>query len=260
MKTNSRMPVLFAGHGSPMNAVEKTEFGDGLHLLGSMLPRPKSILIISAHWQTSGTQVVGSERPQIIHDFYGFPEKLFKFNYPALGSPALASRVQELLPRAEVTEKWGLDHGSWSVLTHLFTKGDIPVVQMSLDENLSLAEHYALAQKLKPLRDEGVLIIGSGNIIHNLRQMRMTDSTSMALPWAVKFDGEIARALEERRHEDLVNFETLWPEEGRLSVPTLEHYIPLLYTAAVTDSEDTLTFPITGYQMAAISMRTALWA
>lgn len=259
MNAHQKTPVLFAGHGSPMNAIEETVFGQQLRALGAKLPRPRAILMISAHWQTVGTQVVGSERPQIIHDFYGFPERLFKLDYPVQGAPDVAKRVHQLIPSAKVTRSWGLDHGSWSVLVHLFAAADIPVLQMSLDETLSAAEHYALAQSLKPLRDEGVLIIGSGNIIHNLRMMQQTSSVTDAPKWAQDFDQHIAEALEERSSEKLTNIEKHWPAEARLAVPTPEHYWPLLYCAAIADASDSLTFPITGFQLASISMRSALW-
>jgi 4,5-DOPA dioxygenase extradiol len=259
MGTQEKMPVLFAGHGSPMNAVDKTVFGELLAALGPQLPRPRCILVISAHWQTAGSQVVGSERPQIIHDFYGFPERLFQLDYPAQGSPEMAKRIAELIPSAKITKGWGLDHGSWSVLVHLYNKADIPVLQMSLDETLTFEEHYKLAQSLKPLREEGVLIVGSGNIVHNLREMQRTSSTTEAPAWAMDFDTNIANALMERDSEKLIHIKKHWPKQAALSVPTAEHYLPLLYTAALSELSDTLTFPITGFQLATISMRTALW-
>jgi 4,5-DOPA dioxygenase extradiol len=258
---NKKMPVLFAGHGSPMNAVEKTVFGDELAELRQRLPTPQAILVISAHWQTDGTQLVGSANPQTIHDFYGFPEHLFKVNYPAPGSPTLAKRIQSLLPQSKITRSWGLDHGAWSILIHLFPNANIPVLQMSLDENLSLAEHYALARSLKVLREEGVLVIGSGNIVHNLRMARWSSSSQdrSTYDWSLAFDNHIKKALEERDYLKLLEFEKEWPEEAQKAVPTLEHYLPLLYSFALTDESDVLSFPIEGFQMAAISMRTALW-
>lgn len=258
---NQKMPVLFAGHGSPMNAVDKTVFGDQLAELRERLPRPKSILVISAHWQTSGTQLVGSSNPQTIHDFYGFPEQLFNVKYPAPGAPALARRIQLLIPEAKVVRSWGLDHGAWSVLIHLFPEADIPVLQMSLDENLSLHQHFELAQKLKELRQEGVLIIGSGNIVHNLRAAKWFErDKSASYDWSESFDRYIKQALEERNQAKLLEFEKSGGAEAKLAVPTLEHYLPLVYAYGVTDEADILSFPIEGFQMASISMRTALWA
>jgi 4,5-DOPA dioxygenase extradiol len=253
-----RMPVVFAGHGSPMNAIDKTEFGDGFARLGGSLPRPKAILVVSAHWQTSGTQVVNVEKPQTIHDFYGFPEKLFKAEYPAPGAPELANRIRELMPSVKLTKAWGLDHGAWSVLIHLFPKADIPVLQVSLNELFTPIEHYSFAQGLKKLREEGVLILGSGNIVHNLRSVKWHGGAA-PYDWSANFDENVKKALEERDVQKLVDYDKAWPQEAALAVPTSEHYLPLLYALAVTDSQDKLSFPIEGYQMASISMRTALW-
>jgi 4,5-DOPA dioxygenase extradiol len=255
----NKMPVLFAGHGSPMNAIEETQFGEALKQIGAKLPVPRSILMISAHWETSGTQAVVSSSPRIIHDFHGFPKALFDFNYPVAGDPALAKRVQELIPSVRLTEEWGLDHGSWSVLTHLFPNANTPVVQMSLDRGLSYSEHFELAKKLRPLRDEGILVIASGNIIHNLRLLQRTTSEAEAPEWALNFDNEIGRAIQSLNDDDLIHFEKKWPAEAKLAVPTPEHYIPLLYAAALRDEKDSIRFPIAGFQMGAIAMRTVLW-
>jgi len=254
----TRMPVVFAGHGSPMNAIDHTEFGDALAKLGAHLPRPKAILVVSAHWQTSGSQVVNVEKPQTIHDFYGFPEKLFKTEYPAPGSPELAARIRELQPAVKLTRAWGLDHGAWSVLIHLFPKADIPVLQLSLNELFTPVEHYAFAQGLKALRDEGVLILASGNIVHNLRAVKWHGDPT-PYDWSSGFDENVKRALEARDIEKLVSYETAWPDQAEMAAPTPEHYLPLLYTLGVTDATDKLSFPVEGYQMAAISMRSALW-
>lgn len=256
-KTN-RMPVLFAGHGSPMNAIDQTVFGDALAKLGGSLPRPKAILVVSAHWQTSGTQVVSVEKPQTIHDFYGFPEKLFKTEYPAPGAPELAQRIHELMPAVKLTKAWGLDHGAWSVLIHLFPKADIPVLQVSLNELFTPIEHYSIAQGLKQLREEGVMIIGSGNIVHNLRAVKWHGDPA-PYEWSVNFDTNVRRAIEERDIEKLVEYDKAWPKDAAMAVPTSEHYLPLLYTMGVTDKDDELSFPIEGFQLASISMLTALW-
>jgi 4,5-DOPA dioxygenase extradiol len=257
-----KMPVLFAGHGSPMNAVDKTVFGDLLSALGPTLPKPQAILMISAHWQTQGTQLVGSAHPETIHDFYGFPQQLFDVKYAAPGAPVLAKRIQSLIPEVKVVRSWGLDHGAWSVLIHLFPQANIPVLQMSLDENLSLQEHFALAHRLKALRDEGVMIIGSGNIVHNLRAAKWSVGAepNAAYDWSLGFDQNIKQALEQRDPQKLLEFEKLWPEQAKMAVPTLEHYLPLIYAYGVTDEADALSFPIEGFQLASISMRTALWA
>ena len=255
----ARMPVIFAGHGSPMNAVDKTIFGDKLSELRQRIPTPKSILMISAHWQTEGTHLVGNDHPKTIHDFYGFPEKLFKVNYAAPGDPVLAKRVQALISEVKIVKNWGFDHGAWSVLLHLFPNAEVPVLQMSLDERLSMREHFELAQKLKILRDEGVLIVGSGNIVHNLRAIKQMEYPNGTYDWSKSFDDCIASALENRDDSKLTEFGKFWPTEAKLSVPTPEHFLPLIYAFAVTDPEDHLAFPIEGFQLASISMRTALW-
>jgi len=255
---NPQMPVLFVGHGSPMNAIDKTEFGDALARLGGTLPRPKAILVVSAHWQSSGAQVVRVEKPQTIHDFYGFPEKLFKVQYPAPGAPWLAARIHELMPAVKLTESWGLDHGAWSVLIHLFPKADIPVLQLSLNELFTPQEHYAFAQGLKKLREEGVMILGSGNIVHNLRAVKWHGNQA-PYDWSMNFDNGVKRAIEERDIEKLINYEKAWSEDAAMAVPTDEHYLPLLYTLGVTDKEDTVSYPVEGFQLAAISMRSILW-
>lgn len=254
----NRMPVLFVGHGSPMNAIEKNTFGAKLEQLRQELPTPKAILVVSAHWQTDHTQLVGSLRPQTIHDFYGFPLSLSDIQYPAPGAPSLARRIQLLISKAKVTRSWGLDHGAWSVLVHLFPKADVPVLQMSLDQNITMREHYELAQKLRVLRDEGILIVASGNIVHNLRAIRMFDGPGV-YDWAEGFDNNIKKALEDRDLESLLNFYRLWPQQAKMAVPTLEHYVPLLYAFAVSTDSDSLEFPVEGFQMASISMRSVLW-
>jgi len=259
MKTKTRMPVLFVGHGSPMNAIDKTIFGDQLEELGPKLPKPKAILVISAHWQTSGVQVVTADPPKTIHDFYGFPEKLFKTEYPAPGAPELAKKIASLNPKIKLTTAWGLDHGAWSVLMNLFPKADIPVLQLSLNEHFTPIEHYSFAQSLKALRDEGVLILGSGNIVHNLRAVKWHGDQE-PYSWAQNFDEGIKKALEQRDFHKVIDYKTEFGDDAQMSVPTAEHYLPLLYTLAVSDEADRLSFPVEGFQMAAISMRTALWS
>ncbi|MGZ3743713.1 MAG: 4,5-DOPA-extradiol-dioxygenase [Pseudobdellovibrionaceae bacterium] len=258
-KNNSgKMPVVFVGHGSPMNAIEKNQFGKELAALGSNLPSPKAILVISAHWQTTGSQVVEVDKPQTIHDFYGFPEKLFQVQYPAPGAPELAKRIQTLCPNVQLTQKWGLDHGAWSVLIHLFPKADIPVLQLSMNKQFTPQEHFAFAQNLKALREEGVLILGSGNIVHNLRMIKWEESAEV-YPWALNFDQNIKKSLEERDIPKILDYEKIWPADAALSVPTSEHYLPLIYTLAVSDEEDQLSFPIERYEMGSLSMRSVLW-
>jgi 4,5-DOPA dioxygenase extradiol len=255
-----RMPVLFVGHGSPMNAIEDNTWSRGFRDLAAALPRPKAILSISAHWYVDGTFTTANARPETIHDFGGFPEALYRIEYPAAGDPALARRVVELVGerRASPSAEWGLDHGTWSVLVHLRPAADLPVVQLSIDGRLPPAEHLAIGRILAPLRDEGVLVMGSGNAVHNLRHAfsagRRGDAETP--DWARAFDEEIARGLSRHDGDALVG--ALASEAGRLSHPTPDHYLPLLYAAGASGSEDPVRFPITGFDMSSLSMRSAI--
>lgn len=255
-----RMPVLFVGHGSPMNAIEENVWSRGFRDLARLIPRPRAILAVSAHWYVEGTFTTGDERPETIHDFGGFPAELFDVQYPAPGSPELARRVVELVGawRSSVTAGWGLDHGTWSVLVHLRPAADVPVVQLSLDARLAAEEHLAIGRALAPLRDEGVLVIGSGNVVHNLPHAfgawRRGDTRTPA--WARGFDGDVAEALVRRDPARLVA--ALSTEAGRLAHPTPDHYLPLLYAAGASGSGDTVRFPVEGFDMASLSMRSVL--
>lgn len=250
------LPAIFLGHGSPMNAISDNGFTRFLRRFGEELPRPKTILAISAHWVTDGTKVEKVEKPATIHDFYGFPEELFAIQYPAPGAPAEADRIRELIQRvdAEADDAWGLDHGTWSVLRHMYPKADIPVLQLSLNANLPLRDHYELARELQPLREQGVLIVGSGNITHNLRRL---DPRPDAPPmdWAVEFDALIADALEKDDLSELLaekpDRHALW----RMAHPTLEHYLPLLYAVGARRERERLEFPYTEMQLGSLSMR-----
>ncbi len=226
-----KMPVLFVGHGNPMNAIERNEFHEAWIALGSHLPRPKSILCVSAHWETRNAYVTATDAPETIHDFYGFPRALFEVCYPAPGDPALARRVAALVTseRLRLDPGRGLDHGAWSVLVAMYPDADVPVVQLSMDTSRPGRHHYALARQLAPLRDEGVLVIGSGNIVHNLRQFDFRDPTPLA--WASRCDAEIRAHIAAGRHDALMDYPA--DDEGRLAVPTLEHYLPLLYSIAL---------------------------
>lgn len=256
----SRMPVLFLGHGSPMNALADNAFTDSLKKLGQSLPKPRAIVCVSAHWETTGAQILHTESPETIHDFYGFPEELFKIQYPANGGQEFAREVQKLLPAANLSEAWGLDHGTWSMLVHMYPNHDIPVFQLSLDRNLTAAQHYELGQKLLPMRDQGVLIVGSGDIVHNLRLLKRQSSADQVYPWAKIFDDGIAKAISDRNVESVINYENTWKEEARLSVPTAEHFLPLLYTLGASTPEDQVSFPFTGFEMGSISLRSVLWS
>jgi len=236
----SRMPVLFVGHGSPMNAIERNAFHLRWGDLGRELPRPKAILCVSAHWETEGVCLTSAERPETIHDFYGFPQALFDVRYPAKGDPALAQRTVDLLAgeQARLDPEWGLDHGSWSILVAMYPKADVPVVQLSLDTRQPGSFHYHLAKRLAPLRDEGILILASGNIVHNLRTFSFRDPTPPT--WATAFDADVKRRIEARDHEALMAYPTL--DHAALAIPTPEHYLPLLYALALHDKSDTLSF------------------
>lgn len=226
-----KMPVLFIGHGNPMNAIRKNAFRNNWEALGRRLPRPKSILCVSAHWETRATYVTATTAPETIHDFYGFPKALFDVRYPAPGDPALAARVAALVAteRVRLDPGRGLDHGAWSVLAAMYPEADIPVVQLSMDTSLPGAHHLALARQLAPLRDEGVLVIGSGNIVHNLRLFDFRDPAP--LDWALAADAEIRALVAAGRHADLADYPAR--PAARLPVPTPEHYLPLLYAVAL---------------------------
>lgn len=255
----SRMPVLFVGHGSPMNALAKNPFTDALTSLGKKLPKPQAILCVSAHWETQGTQVLYNAAPPTIHDFYGFPKPLFDMQYPARGPLSLAHETQKLLPGSTLNEKWGLDHGTWAVLAHMYPHADIPVYQLSIDVSKSAEQHVELGKLLKPLRDQGVLIIGSGNIVHNLRMINWHEPNS-AYEWAVQFDQNIKEALENRDASALVQYEERFGDAAQKSVPTPEHYLPLLYTFGASDQSDQLSYPYEGFEMGSLSMRNVLWS
>lgn len=224
------MPVLFLGHGSPMNAIEDNPFTRGWQAVGKDIPKPNAILCISAHWETRGTFVTAMDKPRTIHDFGGFPEELFAVEYPAPGSPALVKDTQQAVTSRHITEdhSWGLDHGAWSVIIHLFPNADIPVVQLSLDRGLSPQQHYELARELAVLRNKGVLIIGSGNMVHNLGIIDWRNPES-GYDWAVEANTRMKELIMNGGHAQLADYST----QGRafqLSIPTAEHYLPLLYT------------------------------
>ncbi len=257
----ARMPVLFVGHGSPMNAIEDNAWSRGFRQLADLIPPPAAILSVSAHWFVPGTFTTGNAQPETIHDFGGFPQKLFEMQYPAPGAPALAKHVVALVgeKRAKVSTDWGLDHGTWSVLCRLRPEADIPVVQLAIDESLPPAGHLALARALAPLRDEGVLVMGSGNVTHNLRHaMRSYASGDLSTPpWATSFDAEVQRAAEQHDGEALVR--AVGGEAGRMSHPTLDHFLPLLYAFGASDPADQVRFPITGFDLGSLSMRSILF-
>jgi 4,5-DOPA dioxygenase extradiol len=229
-----KMPVLFLGHGSPMNAIEENEFVAGFRNIGKEIPKPNAILCVSAHWETKGTFVTAMENPTTIHDFGGFPRELFAVQYPAPGSPDLAKEAKALITKTEVglDDKWGLDHGAWSVIKHLYPNADIPVIQMSIDYSQTPQYHYELAQQLKSLREKGVLIIGSGNMVHNLRMVAWKQlNESFGFDWAIEANEKMKKFILSGDHNPLINFRS----QGKsfdLAIPTPEHYLPLLYSLA----------------------------
>jgi 4,5-DOPA dioxygenase extradiol len=240
------MPVLFVGHGSPMNAIENNEFSREWAKAGSNLPRPKAILCISAHWETRGSFVTAMEKPRTIHDFYGFPQDLYDLQYPAPGSVWLAQRAKDAITQAAVglDEDWGLDHGCWSVLRRMFPDASIPVVQMSLDYTMPADYHYEIARELAPLRTEGVLIVGSGNLVHNLGLMQLKGDNfnePFGFEWAMEANALFKGLIQQGRHKDLVDYQSLG-ESARLAVPTPEHYLPMLYALALKQKDELLSF------------------
>ena len=252
-----KMPVLFVGHGSPMNAIEHNEFTQSLRILGERLPRPKAVCVVSAHWVTTGAQVLASDHPKTIHDFYGFPRPLFEVQYPARGAPQEAEKLARN-PEIEANDQWGLDHGSWSVLRHMYPKADVPAFQLSLDERRSFKEHLELGREIRSLRERGVLVLGSGNIVHNLRTIDW-DNSSGAYDWAVEFDAKVKGAVEARNVDALTSPQT-WGE-GLLAKahPSVEHYLPLLYCMGSSDEEDAVSYPHEGFNFGSISMRAILF-
>ena len=268
LKKSDRLPVLFLGHGSPMNAIGDNEYRRSWQALGaefgSKMARPQLILCISAHWLTEGWWLTGMDRPKTIHDFGGFPQELFDQQYPAPGDSAAAQAISHLVrqrasaPLGLDTHEWGLDHGAWSVLKPMFPDADIPVIQLSMDYSRAPEEHYALAQQLKALRDRGVLIVGSGNIVHNLRQMQRGAAGSQAYDWALEFDQTTGGYLQQGNLAALQNFQKLG-QMAKMAHPTHEHYLPLLYAAGAVDAKEPMRFFNTSFQAGSISMRSVLW-
>lgn len=239
---SEKMPVLFLGHGSPMNAISENEFIDGFRNIAKTLPTPNAILCISAHWYTKGTRVTAMEMPKTIHDFGGFPKELFEVQYPAKGSPALAEETKKLLSPTlvELDEKWGLDHGAWSVIKHLYPKANIPVIQLSIDYTKPTQYHYELAQKLNSLRYKGILIIGSGNIIHNLRLIDFANmhKDNYGYDWAIEARETVNSNLLNDNYEPLINYNS---KALQLAIPTPDHYLPLIYTLGLKEKNETIT-------------------
>lgn len=259
--TATRMPVVFVGHGSPMNVVEDNRWSRGFSELGEIVPRPKAILAISAHWFVDGTYVLSSPNPRTIYDFSGFPPALYEITYKAPGNVDLATHVRNLLgeERASLDSSWGFDHGTWSVLHWMFPHADIPVIQLSINRRLPMRAHYELGRSLSALRDEGVLILGSGNVTHNLRDaMQRMHSGNPSIPdWAARFDATVKSASEQHDTDTLVG---LWEgPDGRLAHPSPDHWIPLLYAYGASDQADRVRFPVDGFDAGSLSMRNIVF-
>jgi 4,5-DOPA dioxygenase extradiol len=249
------LPAIFFGHGNPLNALARNEYTESWAAIGAGIPRPRAILSVSAHWYLPMTAVTAMPLPRTIHDFGGFPRELYEVKYAAPGDPALASQVKEMLAPIDVRldERWGLDHGTWSVLCHVFPEADIPVVQLSIDETQPAAFHYEVGKRLAPLRDEGVLVIGSGNLVHNLHAYAWGRRAVEPLDWAVRFETLARERLLAGDHQPLIAYETLG-RDAMLAAPTPDHYLPLLYVMALQKENDEITFPVEGFDGGSISM------
>ena len=251
------IPAIFFGHGNPMNALSRNAYTQAWAAIGAAIPRPKAVLSVSAHWYLPGTAVTAMAAPRTIHDFGGFPRELFEIQYPAPGEPQLATRIRKLLaPMAVASDHaWGLDHGTWSVLRHVFPDADVPVIQLSIDETQPPALHYEIGQRLRPLRDEGVLVMGSGDIVHNLHTYAWGKHSVEPYDWAVRFESRVRESLLKHDHEPIVNFESLG-NDALLSVPTPEHYLPLLYVLGASVMGEAINFPVEGVDGGSVSMLT----
>lgn len=255
------MPVLFVGHGNPMNGIQDNEWSRGFESLSHDVPKPRAILAVSAHYYTHGTHITGNEEPRTIHDFGGFPPQLYEVQYPVRGDPALAAKTAGLLAAfsGSVSHDWGIDHGTWSVLRHMYPKAEVPIVQLSIDATAPMETHWSIGEAIAPLRKDGVLIVASGNLVHNLpsafRKWRAGQTETE--PWGTEFDEAVASAVERGDKAWLTS--ALDDEAGRLAHPTPDHYIPVLYAAAAAGKTD-VSFPIEGFDMGDVSMRAVHFA
>ncbi len=267
-------PVIFIGHGNPMNAIENNKYTASWIEIVKSIPKPKAILVISAHWETeqsenlasklkkyqnsnqaNGTKITSNKKPKTIHDFYGFPKELYDIQYNPTTDINLVNHIQELVPEIKTDDSWGLDHGAWSVLTHIYPKADIPTLQLSIDKNKTPQEHYELARKLKQLRKEGVLILGSGNIVHNLRMAKWRGEQA-PYPWAIEFNNAIKSAILSKEHDKIVNYQNL--NGARESVPTSEHFIPLIYILGLQDEDGKAEIFAEDFVMGSVSMMSVI--
>ncbi len=254
--SNTRMPAIFFGHGSPMNAIEENRYTETWRRLGAQMPKPKAIVAVSAHWLTRGTAVTAMEKPRTIHDFGNFPQPLFDMQYPAPGDPALAARLRELLVPLplQLDQEWGLDHGIWSVLVKAFPAADVPVLQLSIDATRPDAFHLELGRRLGALRDQGILLMASGNVVHNLRTMRWNGAP---YDWAERFNDRVRDCLLRGDEAGLLDYRQ-WGDDARLAVPTPEHFVPLLYIAGARRADERVTIAVDGIEAGSLSMLTAV--
>jgi 4,5-DOPA dioxygenase extradiol len=252
IKTTKKMPALFIGHGSPMNAIEDNKFTKVWEELAQRMPKPEAIIAISAHWYTDGTRITDDEQPKMVYDMYGFPEELYKVIYPSKGSPELAHMTMSLLNKEVIVDNsWGIDHGTWSVLRKMYPQADIPVFQLSIDRNADANTHFRIGQELSSLREKGVLIFGSGNVVHNLA--RVDWDMDGGYPWAVEFDNYIKENIINRQFENVIDYKNAG-ESSRLAFTTLEHFYPLLYVLGASNEEDKLTIYNETCNMGSLSM------
>lgn len=251
-----RMPALFFGHGNPMNALLVNPYTQQWAALEASIPRPKAILAVSAHWYIQGAAVTVSTAPRTIHDFGGFPRELYEVQYLAPGDPDLAARVQKLLAPLPVRldERWGLDHGTWSVLCHVYPHAEVPVVQLGIDETQPPSAHYEIGRRLASLREEGILILGSGNVVHNLHAYAWGRHVQKPYDWAISFEKRVRELLLAEEYKPLINYENQLGSEADLAVPTPDHYLPLLYVAGTRTPSEPLTFPVEGVDGGSVSM------
>lgn len=254
-----RMPVLFIGHGSPMNAIEDNKYSQSWHALGTTLPRPQAILSVSAHWLTNGTKVTSMAQPKTIHDFGGFPKALFDAQYPAHGSPEFANLTRELVTYSHIQgdDTWGLDHGTWSVLLPMYPAADIPVFQLSLDYDQPTTYHYEIGKQLSKLRDKGVLIIGSGNLVHNLRAVDWSGGNKV-YDWAQEFDSKFTKWIEDGDHASILNYQKILGNTATMAHPSYDHLLPLFYILGLQQKGEKVSFFNEQFDMASISMRSML--
>jgi 4,5-DOPA dioxygenase extradiol len=252
------MPVVFFGHGSPMNVVDDNRYTQTWREIGRALPKPKAILSVSAHWFTQGVGVTAMAAPKTIHDFYGFPKALYEMRYAAPGDPSLARQVRDLLAPVDVAldEDWGLDHGTWSVLYHAYPDADVPVVQLSIDSTQPGAFHYDVGSRLAPLREQGVLIAGSGNVVHNLG-LRNRDENAPAYEWAERFNNRVRELVERRDHAPLLAWESMG-NDARLAINSAEHYLPLLYCLGLQRDDEPSRFAVDGIELGSLGMLTVV--